>query len=546
MSGTPTILRSATLALVALGCALRLVQFGANSSLWLDELQLARNIVDESFTDLLTTTLSHWQVAPPAFLAIQKALILLFGPSDWALRIVPLVASLLGLMLFERVAKRLLSAEGAVVAVGMLALSPLLVHLGSVVKQYSTDVFATVAVMWIFLALCRSQGRNLHRILLGIAGGLLSLLSTPVVVVSTGACLALGGRAARSGLTKRTILRRFGLPLAVWATVALAGSVWATRLVSPSTTEFMTEVWSAGFAPSLLENPTWIVERAVDDLVPGMLFSPYMGDMIGPADWTQSPALAWSVLGLALIGVAALAARKRHAVLVALTTPAVLTLGLSRIGVYPISERTTAFLLPVGLLLVARGVQELHRHLPYQRTLGLVVLALILAPSAMAVGQLSPPYSLRDNRALVQWLARNRATDDVVYAHYGAVPALEYYGRRLGIDDWVAGTYLRGPPSAKYGQIRTLLQEVDRFRGSAGFWVVFGWVPGRGEERAALLCYLDAIGEETLSHWFNEPPKATPVSAHRYDLGDSPAAEVDAERFVIPEEGRMREGDICR
>lgn len=85
-----------------LGVALRLWQFGAEGSLWLDEIVLARNIHARSVGELLTA-LTFDQVAPLGFLATVKLCTLAFGNGERALWL-PLLSGLLGLLLFVRLA----------------------------------------------------------------------------------------------------------------------------------------------------------------------------------------------------------------------------------------------------------------------------------------------------------------------------------------------------------------------------------------------------------------------------------------------------------
>ena len=68
-------------ALLLTGALLRLWQYGSNSSLWLDEAALARNIIDRSPSELLNP-LVYGQVAPIGFLLIQKTMISVAGASD--------------------------------------------------------------------------------------------------------------------------------------------------------------------------------------------------------------------------------------------------------------------------------------------------------------------------------------------------------------------------------------------------------------------------------------------------------------------------------
>ena len=72
-----------------IGAIVRLTQYFANRSLWLDEAMLANNIVPRSFSDL-ARALDHGQVAPIGFLWIEKALVSILGNNEFALRLFPL------------------------------------------------------------------------------------------------------------------------------------------------------------------------------------------------------------------------------------------------------------------------------------------------------------------------------------------------------------------------------------------------------------------------------------------------------------------------
>jgi hypothetical protein len=94
--------------LVTIGIALRLWQYLADQSMWFDELSIARNISERSLSQLLTQPLGYAQTAPLGFLTAVGISSNVFGPSDLALRVFPLVCRLAVLVLFWRVAARAL------------------------------------------------------------------------------------------------------------------------------------------------------------------------------------------------------------------------------------------------------------------------------------------------------------------------------------------------------------------------------------------------------------------------------------------------------
>src|SRR5476651_2330731 len=138
--------RIAIALLLAAGAALRLWQYFAQTSLWVDEIAVAENVIHTPLGSLLGQPLALDQVAPPGFLGLVKACVALFGPSDLALRIVPLVGGLAGLALFALLSRRVLPGWTAVFATALFALSPLLIGYSAEVKQYSTDVAITILV----------------------------------------------------------------------------------------------------------------------------------------------------------------------------------------------------------------------------------------------------------------------------------------------------------------------------------------------------------------------------------------------------------------
>src|ERR1700752_919017 len=80
-----------SLAAIVTGVALRVWQYAANPSIWVDEAAIARNVLDRHPSQLFGL-LDFAQMAPPGFLLGIKLSVTLAGPSEYALRLVPFVA----------------------------------------------------------------------------------------------------------------------------------------------------------------------------------------------------------------------------------------------------------------------------------------------------------------------------------------------------------------------------------------------------------------------------------------------------------------------
>ena len=160
--GMPRSAKVAVTALLFVGAGLRLWQYFANASLWIDEIALAENVLRRPLSALLREPLALDQVAPPGFLALAKASTAVFGESEMALRLVPLASGLLALALFPRLSRRFQPAWISVFATALFALSPTLVRYSAEFKPYSTDVAAAVALTLIAFGLGESDADR-HR-----------------------------------------------------------------------------------------------------------------------------------------------------------------------------------------------------------------------------------------------------------------------------------------------------------------------------------------------------------------------------------------------
>ncbi len=123
---------------LAVGLALRVGQFLARPSLWVDEAAVARNILDRDLAGLLSSPLDYGQVAPPGFLLLVELCSRLFGGGEYSLRLVPLIAGSVSLFVFHALARRHLSPPGTAVALLLFAATPLVLF-SSNLKPYAYE-----------------------------------------------------------------------------------------------------------------------------------------------------------------------------------------------------------------------------------------------------------------------------------------------------------------------------------------------------------------------------------------------------------------------
>ena len=134
--------------IVALGLGCRIIQYGWNLSFWGDEASIVLNVRGKTAAQLLGP-LDFQQAAPPLFLLAERGLFRLLGGSELSMRLLPILAGCLAILLFASVARRLLSPWSAAIAVALFCCSERLTFHHVEVKQYGTDVFIAVALAWI-------------------------------------------------------------------------------------------------------------------------------------------------------------------------------------------------------------------------------------------------------------------------------------------------------------------------------------------------------------------------------------------------------------
>jgi len=507
-----TTLRSLSLwvagATLALGAILRIWQYLANTSLWIDEIAVTNSIVDRSLGDLLLRPLAHHQVAPIGFLATQKLAVVGIGPSEYALRLVPLACSLAALVLFWRLASRVLSGAGPLIAVTLFATAAPLIAFGALAKQYSSDVLIAVILLGVALNVA-SQPPTMGRVVkAAIIGGVLVWFSNSAVFVLTGLAVALALSQATAS-DRATRLRAMAPMLVGWVAVAVAATLVALSIVTVATREYMRRFWVAGFAPRSIEAFT-------SSLWPWDQVRGVLGNGL-PAGLGYPLPVLFAVLAAG--GVWVLGRRDRTVALL-LLGPLVLVLAAAIAREYPFRDRLILFLLPGLLIAIAACIEWIRERLTSASPL--LGTATVIGLTGLAVYPVTarpPTYRTEDMKQVVSYVAANRRPDDGIYVYYGAAPAVLRYGGMYGLP---RHGYLVG--GCHRGDARRYLQELDRFRGQSRVWVLFTHPLPRYHERENILHYLRAIGIQRDSLTVSSRAVSwtpLPAEAFLYDLSDA-------------------------
>jgi Dolichyl-phosphate-mannose-protein mannosyltransferase len=483
--------RSAIIALVFLGVGLRLVPMIQNRNLWIDEAMLALNLVQRSPIDLLKP-LDWNQGAPAGFLLSVKAAILVFGESEWALRLVPFIGSILGLIGFAWLSSRMLPPPAATLAVGLFATAPFLISYTAECKQYATDAALAVGMLAASLSLLNGEGGFRRWAVLACVGALAVWCSHPVVFVLGG----IGTALFCDALVKRdrTRILACGTTIACW--LMSFGLCYVLFLKQLEANQYLLDYWAGHFMhlpPISPSDWAWLADH-------------FFGFFATPGGMSATEVnVSGIAAALLIIGIAAFC-RERWPVAAAIVLPALLALLASGLDKYPFAGRLVLFLVPLMLLGVARGAWVVISTLrPRQPFAAAVLLGVLLfAPLLESYQQLRRPLRYEQLTLVLDDLRARLQPGDKVYMYYGGIPAFTFYTRNNPFPGEVMlGTEFRDHRTGYRDELRKLA-------GEPRVWVVFSH--RHMAEESLLRAYADGLGEceETIQR-----PGAT---AFRYDF----------------------------
>jgi hypothetical protein len=495
--------------LVVIGASLRLWQYLANTSLWVDEIFLTTSILDRPMRQLLTTPLAYGQVAPKGFLLLEKLLSASLGPSDLVLRLFPLLCSLAGLIGFAFLVRLLLEGLAAPVALALFATAPPLVAYTSQVKQYSSDVAVAVLLLCLAADLAMRKVSLRRSLVAGALGAISVWFSVPAVLVVAAlvSSLALVAWSGRSKAGARNSLALIPA-LAMWSISALAAVAVSLATMSAHTYEFMHQYWAEGFLPT----PPW---RAIELRWPWRELKALVG-LGGPA----SLGYPFPRLYLLLIGLGFWLLWRRLGVRATLLLmPVAVTLSAAIIHQYPFADRLILFLVPILLIALAASVDWLYqRAASWSEYLGWFLCIVLVGPLLYPIAAYPPPYRIENMKPVMAYLEANWRAGDAVYVFHGALPAFGFYSADYGFreSDYVIGGCHRGE-NVRYRE------ELDAFRGRPRVWVVLTHAIPSYHERDDIVSYLDAIGVRR--DYFAAQSRAVgylplPAEVMLYDLSD--------------------------
>jgi hypothetical protein len=427
--------------LLLAGAALRLIPYFLNRSLWLDEAKLALNITDRSFIGLLQP-LDYGQVAPVLFLFIEKVNILLFGNSEYSLRLFPLLCGLLSLPLIYRLTKTLTgNAIAALIALFILSTSCLIIYYSGEVKQYECDLFAALCLLNLVFDPALHSNENKRHILLAIAGSVLIFLSNITVLVLFTIAVYYLCKYGLGFLFKRRLL------LAAFSSWAIFFSInYFCFLYNSPNRAYQNREWHNDFMPLQffsLKFPLWIYVKFLS------LFDFY----------------ALPFVFVFLITIVLFITKRQWLFLFFLLFPLFLHFAVSGFELYPFYTRLilylAAFITPMISLGLFEIIEVIRKRL--NKYAAIIVLAGVLSFMPIALAKNNYIWHEEEIRNSIDFINSNIQPGQKVYVYYGAQFAIMYYERINYVSfekDIIYGTPNRTTPQNYLNEINNLNGEV--------------------------------------------------------------------------------------
>jgi Dolichyl-phosphate-mannose-protein mannosyltransferase len=461
-----------------LGILVRLIQYINNRSLWDDEASIAINIVNRSYLELLSS-LERNQAAPPGFLWIEKFFVQLLGNNEYALRLFPLIAGIVSLFIFYRLATRYTSGLAIPIAIALFSCLRYPLYYATEVKQYSSDMMVTLLVFLILVPLRHQLLETKQIVFVSFLGAILIWLSHPAIFSLSGLELSFL-LTAHKDRRLNIIFNRLPIYITWLLSFAL---LYFLSISSAMQNSALNDSWGYSYPDSLFD-VVWLLDA----------FGRFFYHPLGFRSITDGVAMLAFICGCIAYF------KTNRNIFLFLTAPFLTTLIASYLHKYPFRDRLLLFLAPLAILIIAEGIVFLltqFRRYKYITILGIFILIALLAPPSINASQLIVRPQLKEEiRPVLEYVKSHQQPGDTLFVYARANSAFTYYAEKYGYkeEDYIIGDGILltdGDETQKDWKLHQ--QEIERLQGKKRVWLLYR---GNEEEQREISSYLNNIGQQ--------------------------------------------------
>jgi len=397
--------------ILATGIVVRVAVYLQNRNLFIDEANLARNIYERSYGGFFKP-LTYEQFAPPLWLCIEKLLGALFGYSEYVLRIYPLLAGIGTLFLLTMILKRLTSYSALWYPLGMLAVAFIFIRYSSELKQYSSDAF--IALLLIFLALKIDPEKTKTRDFLLIwifTGSIAILMSMPAVFVLPAVSLYYGVMSLQQ--KKYAVLLPIGISSCIW--IVVFGSYYFTSLKPQIGLKYLQSFHEDYFL--------YLIPKTKIELIHNWeVFREKLCEVAGYDYYTLKFNIVLMVIAVVRF------TRKHPAAGLLVITPIIFVLVAAGMHLFTLIPRVSLFMMPLLLILIGYGFEGLMCIRFWWAQALLLIFGLHFIKNHNVLKFIYTPFAPKEQLTDgLAYLKGHHITGDELYVNIAAVPAFKYY-----------------------------------------------------------------------------------------------------------------------
>ncbi len=391
------------------GFVLRIVYWLQNRNLFIDEVNVVRNLYERGYAELLEP-LAYEQYAPPLFLWVQKTFASLFGYDELAMRFFPLLCGLASLFIFYKLLLLFMSRKVVWYPLGLFAFGMIYIHYSATVKQYMPDAFITMLLLFF------AKKNDLHKE--GAVRFFIQwfLIGSLAIWSSMSSVFILAGVGLYYAMTifKSKSYKKLPLLISIAACWIVQFALYYFIILAPQIhSEYLQNFHAPYFLHWSLTAQDWSHNYA---LLLGLLSK--LGGHTFVSNTFQFLLLAIGVTTLFI---------KRKAEWVLLVIPLCCMLLAAFIKQYTLITRTVLFLFPVLLILIGIGADYLR-----VKTNNIILLPFILALFITVNNFKTIPilWTFQGEEEITlgfEFIQQNLAQDKKIYLSHLAIPAYEYY-----------------------------------------------------------------------------------------------------------------------
>lgn len=433
--------------LITLVAALiRLVTLG-HKSLWLDEAviwQIASNPLAEAIAQNAARN-----SAPPLFITLLKG-VMLFGDSEFILRLLPAVAGIAAIPAMYVLARQFLERGPSYFTTALVAVALTTVNYSQQLREYSLTVLWTLLLLLCFYLFLKSPTwRNWAYVTVMIVVSIFTQYGMALLIVALNVVWA---------------IEWFLSPTRKWADMVKWGFAQSIGILAAAAVYFL----GLQGQMSIILGSGYLQEGYWDGTRGGLFNLTVWGTWkLLTRTYTMPEQSMLLFLGLLTIGLWGVwKSKQRRQLLLLIITPIAIVFVLAMVRLYPYDgNRQVIFLIPMLYILAGHGFAWVTNRLPQWWVAGGVTAVFVGLGFMLTLGLLRSEGD-EHLRPLVDTLKREVQLGDRIYVYNGAVPAFSYYYREPG-PAWIVARGNRADPPSYNAQLDTLTTEPGRL------WLVF-------------------------------------------------------------------------